>query len=99
MAWATAPKANSDIQIRLLEDQKDFHNAENVQQETWQYQDRDIVPASIFSVALHFGGQALGAFDGDRMVGFALSLGSAKQGHGHFHSHMVAVVPGYQLAS
>jgi predicted GNAT superfamily acetyltransferase len=91
-----ALRLGSEIQIRPLESQHDFQQAEKVQQETWRYSDHDIVPASIFSVAHNFGGQALGAFDGKRMVGFALSFGSVGLGHAHFHSHMVAVVPEYQ---
>jgi predicted GNAT superfamily acetyltransferase len=96
MLLAPISRLDKEIQIRTLESQTDFQQAEIVQQETWRFRDRDIVPSSIFSVAHHFGGQALGAFDRDRMVGFALSLGSVEQGHGHFHSHMVAVVPEYQ---
>ncbi len=91
-----ALRLSSEIQIRPLESQHDFQQAAKVQQETWHYSDHDIVPASIFSVAHNFGGQALGAFDGKRMVGFALSFGSVGQGHAHFHSHMVALVPEYQ---
>jgi predicted GNAT superfamily acetyltransferase len=96
MSLAPALRLGHEIQIRTLESQNDFQQAEKVQQETWHYSDRDVVPASIFSVAHNFGGQSLGAFDGKRMVGFALSFGSVERGHAHFHSHMVAVVPEYQ---
>ena len=84
------------IHIRSLQGQEDFLQAEEVQCRTWGYSDRDVVPASIFSVARNFGGQALGAFDGKKMVGFALTFGALEDGHAHFHSHMVAVVPEYQ---
>ncbi len=56
-----ALRLSSEIQIRPLESQHDFQQAAKVQQETWHYSDHDIVPASIFSVAHNFGGQALGA--------------------------------------
>lgn len=67
-----------------------------MQLDAWGYGDRDVVPAAIFSVARNFGGQALGAFDHGRMVGFALAFGSVGDGQAHFHSHMVAVIPEYQ---
>jgi predicted GNAT superfamily acetyltransferase len=89
-------KAVQKIEVRALEGIVDFQRAEHVQQETWGFSDRDVVPASIFSVALNFGGQALGAFDGERMVGFALSFGAFDGDHAHLHSHMVGVVPEYQ---
>ncbi|MGD0734403.1 MAG: GNAT family N-acetyltransferase [Terracidiphilus sp.] len=84
------------IVIRPMNGIEDFQKAEQVQRAAWRYDDIDVTPAAIFSVARNFGGQALGAFDEDRMVGFALSLGAVDGGHAHFHSHMVAVVPAYQ---
>ena len=86
----------TEIQIRPLRGPDDFHKAEEVQIETWGFGDRDLVPAAMFAVARNFGGQALGAFDGERMVGFALSFGAVEDGKAHFHSHMAAVVPGYR---
>jgi predicted GNAT superfamily acetyltransferase len=85
-----------EILIRPMDGLDDFQRAEQVQREAWGYNDIDVAPASIFSVARNFGGQALGAFDGERMVGFALSFGAVDGGHAHFHSHMVGVAPEYQ---
>ena len=96
MSSTVATRALQKLSIRSLDGPEDFQRAEQVQLETWGYNDLDVVPASIFSVARNFGGQALGAMDGDRMVGFALSFGAYEEGHAHFHSHMVAVVPDYQ---
>lgn len=96
MSSALAIRALEDLSIRPLDGPEDFQRAEQVQLETWGYHDIDVVPAAIFAVARNFGGQALGAMDGDRMVGFALSFGAYEDGHAHFHSHMVAVVPDYQ---
>ena len=87
-----------ELEIRMLDGIDDFQKAEQIQQETWGYGDRDIVPASIFSVARNFGGQTIGALDGERMVAFALSFGALDGGHAHLHSHMVGVVPEYQNA-
>jgi predicted GNAT superfamily acetyltransferase len=96
MSPALASRPAQEIAIRSMSGLEDFQKAEQVQREAWGYNDIDVVPSSIFSVALNFGGQALGAFDGERMVGFALSFGAVDGGHAHFHSHMVGVVPEYQ---
>jgi predicted GNAT superfamily acetyltransferase len=85
-----------EVLIRNLDGPDDFHQAEEVQIKTWGFGDRDLVPAAMFAVARNFGGQALGAFNGERMVGFALSFGAVEDGHAHFHSHMVAVLPDYR---
>jgi len=69
-----------EILIRPMDGLDDFQRAEQVQREAWGYNDIDVAPASIFSVARNFGGQALGAFDGERMVGFALSFGAVDGG-------------------
>jgi len=96
MSSTIAARALQGVSIRPLDGPEDFQRAERVQIETWGYRDIDVVPSAIFSVARNFGGQALGAMDGDLMVGFALSFGACEHGHPHLHSHMVAVVPGYQ---
>ena len=45
----------------------------------------------MFVVADKVGGQVMGAFDGDVMVGFALSVPGVRSGHSYLHSHMLAV--------
>lgn len=54
------------------------------------------VPAAIFVVAEHSGGQVLGAFDGEKLVGFTLGLAGFRPGQHFIHSHMTAVLPEYQ---
>jgi len=93
--WIPVPA--QEILIRPMDGLDDFQRAEQVQREAWGYNDIDVAPASIFSVARNFVCQALGAFDGERMVGFALSFGAVDGGHAHFHSHMVAWR--YQIAA
>ena len=100
MSLALDSLGDEEFQVRSLESLQDFQDAERVQREAWGYNDIDIVPAAIFSVARNFGGQAIGAVhesgDGARLVGFGLSFGAVDDGHAHFHSHMVAVVPEFQ---
>ena len=45
----------------------------------------------MFVVADKVGGQVMGAFDGEVMVGFALSVPGTRTGHVYLHSHMLAV--------
>jgi predicted GNAT superfamily acetyltransferase len=62
-----------------------------LQKEVWNFTDAELVPLRMFVVAEKVGGQVLGAFDGNRMVGFALSVPGARSGHVYLHSHMLAV--------
>ncbi len=42
------------------------------------------------------GGQVIGAFDGDAIIGFAMSLPGYRDGKPYLHSHMLAVLPQYR---
>jgi predicted GNAT superfamily acetyltransferase len=67
-----------------------------LQIDVWGYGDRDVIPRRVFSVAQAIGGQVIGAFDGDRLVGFAMALPGISQGRPYLHSHMLAVEPDYR---
>ena len=43
----------------------------DLQREVWGEADLEVEPATMFVVAAHTGGEVLGAFDGDRLVGYA----------------------------
>ena len=62
-----------------------------LQKEVWDFTDAELVPLRMFVVADKVGGQVMGAFDGDVMVGFALSVPGTRSGHVYLHSHMLAV--------
>jgi predicted GNAT superfamily acetyltransferase len=62
-----------------------------LQKEVWNFTDSELVPLRMFVVAEKVGGQVMGAFDGNNMVGFALSVPGARSGHVYLHSHMLAV--------
>jgi len=83
---------HSDIRIAPLATLEDFERCVVLQLETWGYSDWDVVPRRIFMVAQHIGGQVIGAFDGDAIVGFAMSLPGFRDGHAYLHSHMLAVL-------
>jgi Uncharacterized conserved protein len=93
---STSP--HSDIRIAPLATLEDFGRCVVLQLETWGYSDGDVVPRRIFMVAQRIGGQVIGAFDGDTIVGFAMSLPGFRDGQAYLHSHMLAVLPAYRNA-
>jgi predicted GNAT superfamily acetyltransferase len=62
-----------------------------LQKEIWNFSDADLVPLRMFVVAEKIGGQVMGAFDGNQMVGFALSVPGTRSDRVYLHSHMLAV--------
>ena len=84
-------------EIRPLTAHDEFHDAVRLQRVIWGFEDVDVAPARMFVVATRIGGQALGAFDGPRMVGFLLAIpGVAPSGAAYLHSHMLGVLPEYR---
>jgi predicted GNAT superfamily acetyltransferase len=69
-----------------------------LQKEVWNFTDVELVPLRIFVVAEKIGGQVIGAFETDELVGFAFALPGFRAGHAYLHSHMLAVRAGYRNA-
>jgi predicted GNAT superfamily acetyltransferase len=67
-----------------------------LQREIWGFERNDLAPAIIFVVAAKTGGHVLGAFDGDKQVGFALAFAAFRPDRCYLHSHMVGVLSTYQ---
>lgn len=63
-----------EIIIRSLETMEEIAAAEEVQRITWTMTDLDIIPAHALHAMQHSGAVLLGAFDGDRVVGFAFGV-------------------------
>ena len=55
-------------------------------------------PGASSSSPQRIGGQVIGAFDGDTLIGFAMSLPGYRDGKPYLHSHMLAVLPQYRNA-
>ncbi len=51
------------------------------------------VPFTLYVVAEETGGQVIGAFEGERMVGFTFAFAGLHDGKPYLHSHMAAVLP------
>jgi predicted GNAT superfamily acetyltransferase len=85
------------IETRALTTHAEFNDAVRLQQEIWGFKDVELLPLRLFVVATKIGGQAFGAFDGKRMVGFCLSIPGLKSGaKSYLHSHMLGVLPAYR---
>ena len=63
----------------------------DLQKEVWNFDDVDIVPLRLFVVSQKIGGQVIGAFSDNQLVGFAFSIPGSRNGHSYLHSHMLAV--------
>lgn len=90
--------AGREIVIRKCEGVEEFRACVDLQKEVWNFSDSDLVPVRMFVVADKVGGQVIGAFDGDDMIGFALSVPGTRNGHPYLHSHMLAVRSEYRNA-
>ncbi|HYA89382.1 MAG TPA: GNAT family N-acetyltransferase [archaeon] len=84
----------AEIEIRHCRSLEEFKECVRLERLTWG--EAITVPAAIFVVAEHSGGQILGAFDGGRLVGFTLGLAGFRPGQHFIHSHMTTVLPEYQ---
>ncbi len=62
-----------------------------LQKTVWGFSDAELVPLRLFVVAEKVGGQVIGAFAGDQMVGFALAIPGYRNRKPYLHSHMLAV--------
>jgi len=97
---AAAQTAGGAKQFRIAPVTKlaEFESCVEVQLAVWGYSDSDVVPKRVFIVAQRIGGQVLGAFAGEMLVGFAMALPGYRDGKPYLHSHMLAVLPEYRNA-
>jgi len=84
----------AEIEVRHCHSLPEYDECVRLERLTWG--EEITVPAAIFVVAHHSGGQVLGAFDGGRMVGFTLALAGLRGAQRFLHSHMTAVLPEFQ---
>jgi predicted GNAT superfamily acetyltransferase len=87
---------SGDILVRKCRTLEEFHSCVDLQREIWGEADLEVEPATMFVVAAHTGGQVLGAFDGDRLVGYTLAVAGLRDGVPYLHSHMTGVHSDYR---
>lgn len=86
----------NNIVVRKCQALEDFHRCVALQREVWQEADLEIEPVTAFVVAANTGGQVLGAFNGDRLVGYTLAVAGIRDAMPYLHSHMTGVHHDYR---
>jgi len=84
------------IRIEALTEPAQFNQCVELQDLVWGYDLSAMMTQKVFLLASQIGGQVLGALDGDKLVGYAMSLPGVRNGHAYLHSHHLAVLPDYR---
>jgi predicted GNAT superfamily acetyltransferase len=87
---------NDAIEIRECTTLDDMAECVKLQREVFRLPESELSPVRHLVVTKNAGGWSLGAFDGDRLAGFVLSVPAFLRGERSFYSHMTAVRPEYQ---
>ena len=90
--------SGDSIELRHCHSIEAFRACVALQKEVWNFSDAELIPLRMFVVADKVGGQVMGAFDGNAMVGFALSVPGTRSGQVYLHAHMLAVRKDYRNA-
>lgn len=90
----TAP----DIKIRDVTTIEEFRRCIELQREAFKLPDLEISPLRHFIVTNNCGGFTLGAFAGEKLVGFVHHLVAVKNDEITGYSHMAAISPDFQNA-
>lgn len=84
------------IVVRHCRGLGEFERCVEVQRRVWAGDDIEVVPLPVFVVAAETGGQVLGAFAGEKMIGFTLAVAGVHGSKPFLHSHMTAVLGEYR---
>jgi len=84
------------ILLRKCDSLQELQACVALQKEVWGFSDIELVPLRMFVVAQKVGGQVIGAFDDDQLVGFAFAIPGIHDRHSYLYSHMLAVRKQYR---
>ena len=84
------------IEIRECTTVEEMAECVQLQREVFTLPESELSPVRHLVVTKNAGGWSLGAFHGDRLAGFVLSVPAFFRGERSFYSHMTAVRPEYQ---
>ena len=87
-----------DVEIRPVRELEGFTRCVELQVAVWGYSDGDVIPRRGFLLADRIGGQVIGAYRDETMIGFAMALPGYRAGRSYLHSHMLAVLPEFRNA-
>jgi predicted GNAT superfamily acetyltransferase len=89
-------KVAENIEIRECRTFDELSECVNLQREVFALPEIEISPVRHLIVTVNAGGFVLGAFDGEMLVGFVLSVPAFLRGQAAFYSHMTAVKASHQ---
>lgn len=72
---------------------EDIRLVQDMERRVWAYEDIDLSPVPLMIALVKSGALLLGAFDGDTLRGFALSVPGERHGQRLHWSHMAGVAP------
>jgi predicted GNAT superfamily acetyltransferase len=87
---------SEDVTIRKCDRLEEFNACVALQREVWGEADLEVEPVTMFAVASMTGGQVLGAFDGQKLIGYTLALVGVHQSVVYLHSHQTGVSTAYR---
>src|SRR5262249_19593191 len=86
----------TEVVVRHCQTLDEFEACARLQKGVWGCADSEGGPLPVYVVAAETGGQVLGAFAGETMVGFTLALAGLREGKPLLHSHLTAVLEEYR---
>ena len=88
---------NADsIEVRKCQGLDEMRACVALQKEVWGFADIELVPLRMFVVADKIGGQVIGTFEANELIGFAFAVPGVREGHAYLYSHMLAVRKQYR---
>jgi predicted GNAT superfamily acetyltransferase len=86
----------NEIEIRECTAIEDLAECVQIQREVFALPEAELSPVRHFIVTINAGGFVIGAYEGDRLAGFVLSVPAFLRGERAFYSHMTGVRQEYQ---
>lgn len=85
-----------ELRFRRVRSRSDFEQCERLQREVFGVSEHDLASFSILVIIPKTGGEVLGAFDGERMVGYIQGYGGYVDGRPQLISDLMAVELSYR---
>jgi predicted GNAT superfamily acetyltransferase len=89
-------KRKLPLRIRRLTSHAEFAKLVDIQKAVWKHDDIDLTPTHQFCITSRMGAILLGAYVGEELAGFVYSFPAIFWDTLRQHSHLLAVLPGYQ---
>jgi predicted GNAT superfamily acetyltransferase len=87
---------SSQITVRKIEKIEHFRQCQEIQKQVWGFTDMQVIPFTQLIMAQKNGGIVLGAFDGDKVVGFVYGFMAMREGRLYLYSQRMGVLTHHQ---